>query len=158
MMKTDQTPAPASVTPASDVMVAFYKRCGAVSNAQGMELIARIEQEQAANAELRAQVKRCHALLQGFVSCTDPEAEPELCGDASKELGGEFCPGSCTTSCDADRDTDRGTISELRARLAEVSEAAKKVADEWPDICADGRWRLGAAIDSLEAIRAKGAC
>ena len=44
----------------------------------------------------------------------------------------------------------------LRARLAEVSEAAKKVADEWPDICADGRWRLGAAIDALDAIRIKG--
>ena len=162
MMKTDQTPATASVTPASDAEVAAYqkeydgyKSVTLTSASQIMRLIARIEQEKAANAELRAQVKRCHALLQGFVSCTDPEAEPELCGDASKELGGEFCPGSCTTSCDAGRDADRATIAALRARLAEVSEAAKAaVASYDPD---GWNWRiLGSYIDALKAVLAKG--
>ena len=154
-----KTPATASVTPASDAEVAAYqkeydgyKSVTLTSASQIMRLIARIEQEKAANAELRAQVKRCHALLQGFVSCTDPEAEPELCGDASKELGGEFCPGSCTTSCDADRDADRAEIAQLRARLAEVSEAAQQVADVRPDLPNT----LREAVNVLEAILAKG--
>lgn len=154
--KPAPTPAPASVPPASDEEIADTKaravRVTAIGSVRALKLIARIEQEQAANAELRAQVKRCHALLQGFVSCTDPEAEPELCGDASKELGGEFCPGSCTTSCDADRDVDRAEIASLRARLAEVKAATRRVNMAAFDLYSD----ILPAVKALEAILAKG--
>ena len=49
-------------------------------------------------AELEARVRRCHAILQDIVSVSDPS----VYGEAMKELGGEFCPG--TTACDEPRD------------------------------------------------------
>lgn len=125
MMKTDQTPAPASVTPASDVMVAFYKRCGAVSNAQGMELIARIESEKAANAELREEGQKLKTVIDDLKRTVT---------EASMRRHEE--------------------IASLRARLAEVREAAASSLKVWGTAGAGHALRV--AMTDLESILAKG--
>lgn len=64
----------------------------------------------------RAQVKRCHAIIQSFVAITDPDAGPQL--DAEMELNGEFCPGECTHECEERAEADRARIAELEDQLA----------------------------------------
>lgn len=87
-------------------------------------LIARIDAD-------RAQIKRCHAIIQGLVSLAEvtDDADIQVYKDAEKELSGEFCSGACTTSCDADRDADRAENAKLRARVAELEAVLKAAID-----------------------------
>lgn len=92
------------------------------------EVEARIEAD-------RAQIKRCHAIIQSFVAITDPDAGPHL--DAAMELNGEFCPGECTHECEERAESDRARIAELEADCdvyltlnAEANRAIAKQAEE----------------------------
>lgn len=120
------TPAPASVTPASDAEVAAYqkeydgyKSVTLTSASQIMRLIARIEQEKAANAELRAEaIENAHSYANSVAA------------HGRKD----------------------GQMRTLRARLAEVSKAAMAVVSN-SDMATPPTI---AAMAALEAILAKG--
>ena len=126
--------APASVTPASDQEIARHKsmlsdddwRCWDGSDRAVGQLIARIESEKAQNAELREEGQKLKTAIDDLKRTVT---------EASMRRHEE--------------------ITTLRARLAEVSEAAQAtVASYDPD---GWNWRnLGSYIDALKAVLAKG--
>lgn len=146
------TPEIRPVEPATDEEIATWvKRPCLDTQCRCIELhmdkaIARIEAD-------RAQIKRCHAIIQSFVAITDPDAGPHL--DAAMELNGEFCPGECTHECEERAESDRARIAELEADCdvyltlnAEANRAIAKQAEEISD--------LNRRIAVLESDRGKG--
>lgn len=96
---------------------------------------------------LEAQVKRCHAIIQGLVSMTDPQQSigTTVLDDANKEISGEFCRGACTSACDEEMFSLRSELESERIR--------REAAEESVSRCAE---RVKKLTDDLWAERRKG--
>jgi len=118
------------------------------------ECEARYKECESRVAALKAQVKRCHAIMQGLVSLAEvtDDADVQVYKDAEMELGGEFCPGSCTTSCDADRDQDRATIAALKAEVERELAAIKAQAEDVIEVLAVENRELRAKLAEVEKV------
>ena len=124
---TEKPDAPKPV-PASDEEIEWTRQrvriVTGIGSARVEKLLACIDQDRATIAAKDEQIKRCHGIMQGLVSLTDPEDDIEdVLLDAHKELEGGFCPGQCTSACDA-------TIASERARADKYeAESEQKGAD-----------------------------
>jgi len=107
------------------------------------------------NRELRAQVKRCHGIMQGLVSnAEDPVDETVV--DAHKELSGEFCPGQCTSACDADAAALRAELAQAKEEIAKLREGNQALARISNAVDGDAQvWREELAAEKAARERAE---